>query len=453
MTGSKVGRAPTITRNSVLIAGLFILIAFVAVNGSLDLFDQESVLTHLDRWLTLDHKGDSWWPMKNSYRWFKETDTHALYQDIFFQQRLKFQYSPTSLLPLAIADRLGIDASIALLNWTGILSVIVEACSVAVLAVRLGRRTAAIKDDWISLSIAAGIAAIACVTFYPVVKAHSLGQIQTWINACFAAACLCWFADRKLLAGVLIGAACLVKPQFGLFLIWGGLRREWTFLAGWALIVAPSLILSIRVFGLSNHLDYLTVLQFISRHGETYYSNQTVNGFLNRTLGNGDNLIWHDHEFAPFNVVVYGGTLISSGILVLSAVLFRARANATNLFDFLIAGITFTVASPIAWEHHYGVLPPAFAALFFVLGSMPRSRARTFRLGLLWTAFVLAANYLPFTQVFADTSANFVQSYLLFAALVVLWLLYRLRDGSLPRAAIEPLTPTAIDEARRGSGR
>ena len=73
--------------------------------------------------------------------------------------------------------------------------------------------------------------------------------------------------------------------------------------------------------------------------------------------------------------------------------------------------VSCTVASPIAWEHHYGVLLPVFAV---VLVSALRSRAR---LPWLIVSYVLASNYFIATQLLAPTFWNFMQSYLLFATL------------------------------------
>ena len=75
-------------------------------------------------------------------------------------------------------------------------------------------------------------------------------------------------------------------------------------------------------------------------------------------------------------------------------------------------------ASPIAWEHHYGVLFPVYAVLLI---SLLRSPAR---LGWLVVSYVLASNYFIATQLLAPTSWNVLQSYLLIAAGILLVLLH-----------------------------
>src|SRR5439155_1316024 len=72
-------------------------------------------------------------------------------------------------------------------------------------------------------------------------------------------------------------------------------------------------------FGLADHLQYLEVLRTISRSGEAYYPNQSVNGVMNRVLGNGAPAEFSP-EFAPYHPVVYFTTLVSS-LLILALAL------------------------------------------------------------------------------------------------------------------------------------
>ena len=47
------------------------------------------------------------------------------------------------------------------------------------------------------------LSAIAALIFYPVVKAYSLGQIQTWVNALFALSCVFWGVKSTNIGGAL----------------------------------------------------------------------------------------------------------------------------------------------------------------------------------------------------------------------------------------------------------
>ena len=91
-----------------------------------------------------------------------------------------------------------------------------------------GRALAAAHAASSTCVLLAGVAFM----FYPVMRGYYIGQIQIWIDVLFTAACLSWVTGRPLLAGVLIGLAATIKPQLGLFLVWGVLWRQWPFVWG-----------------------------------------------------------------------------------------------------------------------------------------------------------------------------------------------------------------------------
>src|SRR5262245_59732496 len=215
-----------------------------------------------------------------------------------------------------------------------------------------------------------------------------------------------------------------MKPHYALFLPWALLRAEWRFLAVCAASMAAGLLASVLAFGLANHIDYLRVVSFLSERGEAYYPNHSVNGLLTRIMGiadpaHYDNLDFIAGQFPPFNAWVYGGTLVTSMTILAAALLNRSpRGDRGRLFDFSLMALSCTMASPIAWEHHYGILLPIFAALVVAAAGRP------LWLGVLAGAYALASVYIPATMLVAPTAFNFAQSYLLLAAIVVLVLLH-----------------------------
>jgi hypothetical protein len=385
---------------------------------------------------------DSWGAMDEAYNWFKAHPYEKLYQGIFFGQQIKFQYPPSSLLPWHVADTLHLSLDHYRLNLTCliffILSAIGTVMTAAEAASQLRWRPGDRMAQWSLGLLAVGV----CLIYYPMVRAFYLGQIQTWLNCWLIWACYFWMKDRRLISGLLIGAACLFKPQLGLFLIWAVLRREWRFLAGWAAIVVPGELAALTFFGLANHLDYLKTLSFLGRHGEIYHANQSVNGLLNRLVGAPEGtLVWDAHGFPPYRPIVYYGTLLTS-LAFLAFGLFRfIRRKATTVIDFMLAAITFTIASPIAWEHHYGFMPVVFAVAFVRLLAMPSGR----HLALLGIAFTLSASYLPEEFLPANGFGSLAQSYVFFGILLLLLILYGLRD-SFPASehAAEKAVPAAI---------
>jgi hypothetical protein len=78
-----------------------------------------------------------------------------------------------------------------------------------------------------------------------------------------------------------------------------------------------------------------------------------------------------------------------------------------------------TMASPIAWEHHYGILLPIYAvALVHALDS----RARLVWVGV---SYVLVCTFFAATNMLAATPLNVLQSTGLAGAVIVLVLLHR----------------------------
>ncbi|MCR6645553.1 MAG: DUF2029 domain-containing protein [Terricaulis sp.] len=380
-------------RGRIVLCAILLLAASIVLNYAMLRLTEWSVLWPARGWLLHDAEasGDSWSVMQQALDWIRSHPDGGLYEAIFFDGGAKFQYLPTSLLPMVLLEALGLEPSAALLNGINWVFIGVTALAVAALMhVLLGRAGLGARDG--TRIVAAALAGAAVLVFYPVMMAYHLGQLQVWINMLFALACLAWAGERRALAGVLIGLICLMKPQFGLFALWGLLRREWRFLIPLCATGAIGLLISILLFGLFNHLEYFEVLSFLSRHGESFWANQSLNGLLHRLVGNGV-AEWEANAFPPFNPLVYGGSMIATLAILGFALAARRRAGAqASLMDFMLAALAFTAASPIAWEHHYGVLAPIFAGLFAAVLAMSEGRARRNWLIGLGLCFVFAAN-------------------------------------------------------------
>jgi hypothetical protein len=373
------------------------------------------------------YKHDSFHPMNAAVICRRFFPDMPLYDLLFFNLKTKFQYPPTSLLlmyPIALQwvssslVRWGLDWYDVLGTVSWVLVLVTAACTADVL--RRGLAGTGEPAGGRLLAVGAALS----LTYYPVVHAFSLGQVQVWVNALFAAALWCWVTRRRAGAGVAVALMCLLKPQYGVLVLWGLLRRQWSFVTAAAVTAAVGLAASLALFGLGNHLDYLRVLSYIARHGESYHANQSINGLLNRLLHNGPNLEWDGSAFAPFHPLVYGCTLASSLALLAVALLGPRRQGHGSVLDLGVAAAAATLASPVAWDHHYGVLLPVYAALF---GALWRTGAGRRAWVVLGASFALTANLFPFTTRTAATPLNFVQSYMLLGGLLVLGLLVRCR--------------------------
>jgi hypothetical protein len=83
--------------------------------------------------------------------------------------------------------------------------------------------------------------------------------------------------------------------------------------------------------------------------------------------------------------------------------------------DFLLFGMLTTVASPVAWVHHYGYFLPGCV---YLLGRMMRARGPLPAVAGL--CFLVLTNSWPFLDRFGDTRWNPVLSYDLYAGLGLL---------------------------------
>jgi hypothetical protein len=422
-----------------LALALLLVLGAMALSGAIWLAApapyQETVLRH--SWDVLRGRSgdDSWDPSAAALAHIRSGAATPLYDEVFFKKGVRYQYPPSALFALAAMQWAAPDRVMTddqryagprptindIVGWFFLL--LTAAAAAALLEIGLRRR--GIAPGGIGfVALRAGVVAALTLTFYPVVKAFTLGQIQTWVNGAFAVALLCWVTGHKASGGALIGLVCLIKPHYGLLLLWAALRREWRFVYACGAAIAAGLAVSIGVFGWEHHVDYLRVLSFLSERGESYYPNQSVNGLLNRLMGIADpqqfnNVFWREGHFPPFTPLVYAGTLVSS-LLILGAALARRRRenDPGRVLDFCTMVLSLTLASPIAWEHHYGVLLPIFAVLFAsVLGD--RARMAWLALG-----YVLAANFFLAANALAPSALNLAQSYLFLAALIVLTLLH-----------------------------
>ena len=410
--------------------------AFLPINLIMQLVWGISVLKPLQLWL-LENRlvtDDSWRPMLAALDWVRTGPDGSLYQEIFFKRNIKFQYPPTSLLPLVGIDALGLQATPLLLNVINRVLLLASAVGVGALGWILLKRQN--TGDPLIPALGAIVFGGATFFYFPMTYGYQLGQVQVWGNAFFIFACLAWVLNRKAAAGVLVGLICLLKPQLALFLVWAVLRKEWKFLAGGVATGAIALVLSVALFGFKNHLAYIEALQFMSRHGEAHLSNHSFNSFLHRLTGNDDGLAWSNAAFSPFNPIVYAGSLLATVATLIVGLWLRGGSDGEkSLMQFLLAALTFTIASPIAWEPHYGVLAPALVAVFCAVLAMPQSPARRMWLIGLAAIFVASANHFPVVALFAHTPLMPLQSYILIAGIGMMWMLWRLTDTARPTPA------------------
>lgn len=287
----------------------------------------KSALKPIRAYVELQQRTDSWLPMSRALDYLaQKTPSDApLYKHLFFEEKTKFQYPPTSLVLPYLLGRAGLDA-MAVERWINFLLIPATA-----LVLSLIFRAARGSTEWLGTTM---LMLLLTFSYFPIIRACNLGQIQVWINTMFAGLFLCVLRGWWRPAGVLVGLMCLIKPPYLLLLIWGAVRRRWGFTAAGVVTMVAGTLVSLSLFGWANHWDYLSVPPYLSRHGEAYFANQSMNGLLNRLYPASDILKWYGWRFPDFHPAVYAGTLcFALGMAALAFLLPRHTPHAGGLLD------------------------------------------------------------------------------------------------------------------------
>lgn len=369
---------------------------------------------------------DSWLPMLGSLAYFHAHPEIPIYSVKLYDTLI---YSLVSLLPLALLEKLGLNgnAMLRFLAWSSWLAVWAMGGISALLAKKLLSR----REAKLSLASIAAIF-LGALFFYPLIKGVGLGQAQTFLSLLFGLLIYLWSTGRERSSGVVVAALAMVKPQFVLVLIWMAVRRRWN--AFWSGMIFAALMfgVAVAVFGLHNNLDYIPVLASLSHKAQSHYANQSLFGTLNRIVFNGENLDYHPYVYSPYIPWIYYTTVLSSLAMFALALFYPWGSFKGSTADLAVIGITSVAASPMAWEHHYGIVFPIFAWLWFSYGCWQQHRP-----WLLGLSYFLCSTFLTPAKLLASIPVlNILQSYLYFGALLLAFLLYRLpwaeRRGHLP---------------------
>jgi alpha-1,2-mannosyltransferase len=367
---------------------------------------------------------DSWRPMLGSVNYFLAHPSLPIYQAKLYDTLI---YPLTSILPLFWMKRAGMSdpavyRALMFASWLVVCAVVALQVAIAAKVVGSGRLT------WRAVVATA----VAAFFFMPITLAFSLGQAQIFLDLFFTLLVFFWVEGKERPAGVMMALLAMVKPQFGLLLLWAALRKRWNVLAAGGVTLGVGGVISLAVFGVRNNLDYLTVLAGLSRKAQPHYANQSMFGLLNRAIFNGENMPYHPYIYPPFVPWVYHVTMVTTVALALWALLYPWRERAGGMADLSAIGVVSVIATPMAWEHHYGVMLPIFVWLWF--GVYRSGIGTVWKLAL---AFVLIADFLSPFNFFADIPvANVLQSYMYFGALLLIGLL--MGSGRAKEKALAP---------------
>jgi alpha-1,2-mannosyltransferase len=364
---------------------------------------------HISQWT------DSWLPMMKSLDYFKANPTLPIYDAKLYDTLI---YSLSSELPLVVMRKIGMS-DVAMLRTLAVLSFL-AVWGVAAVCIVMGRwllRRRGAELTWPAM-VAVVLAVLGC---YPLIKGYSLGNAQTFLSFGFAVMLLLWTMGYERSAGVVAAMLTAVKPQFILLLVWMLVRKRWG--AAWAFVACGVVLLaaSVAVFGWHNNLDYIGVLAGLSHKAQSHYANQSMFGTINRMIFNGENIGYTPYVYTPYIPWVYRVTVATSLLLVGLVLVYPWRKLRGSTADLAAMGIVAVAASPMAWEHHYGIVVAIAAWAWFAHGCW--SSKRPWVLGV---AVFLCMNFLPAFNYLSDKRGwNILQSYLYFGALMLIgWLMH-----------------------------
>ena len=423
-------------------AGL--LLAFVVVNGlainlalpHLPLQPQQvTTLAYTEAFVERVAHGDSWKAMRTALFYSDEERAKPLYSAVYFDNNVRFQYPPSSLLVLSALRALGgqaaiLDPALNGISWWCIVAMVPLLVRIFQLARRqFEPERVSTRGDEILYALAI---ALATLTFYPIVRGYYLGQIQVWIDLLVTAVVWAWLEGRRGLSGALLAGICVIKPTLALVVIWGALRRKWDFILGFSIPMALVALVALATHGLADHVDYLDVLSYISRQGEIFHPNQSMNGLLHRLFENGNSLEWERNTLVDYHPWVHAGTVASSLALVaLGLITARVRSESSGSLELAIVIVCSTLAAPTVWTHHYGVTLPLFVLALPATLAAAGAREGPGRVSgvviALVVAYALISNNYRALNRLAETPLGLLQSYVYFGGLIFLGVLWRLR--------------------------
>jgi len=390
-------------------------------------------------WVFTDEIGnDSWRPMKLAYdHWTESQGQSLLYTDLLLPVKVKFLYPPTALLITQFIEENNIDL-LAFSTAATIIFLFLMVAGVVATGLYSYKEYKAPQLSAKEQTAVGIVLTLLLFTFYPVVKAGTLGQMQVWLNAFFAISILCYITGHDVLAGIMLGLMASIKPHYALFILWGLLRGNTRLVIAITATGMLGVLLGMHEFGFAMYLDYLRGLSFVTQHGESYYTNQSFNALAGRLFSVRypeifNNLRWNGYRYPPYNVWIFSFTQITSiATLVISLIKTKSQSRESKLADFLLMGLGATLASPIAWEHHYGILFPVFVCTWLILWFGNTPLKNTWIKSTFVVLYLIAANVFPFAKFVAGSYFNILQSYLLIAAsgmFVILWLIKHLPNS------------------------
>ncbi len=199
------------------------------------------------------------------------------------------------------------------------------------------------------------------------------------------------------LSGACLALAGVVKLPVLFLAGLEAVRRRWSTVVAWGLVLAATVAFSLVGFGLELHRQYMAGLGQHAGTVMTGHNNQSIPAVVTRLTGQTGIYDWEPRPIPAgamaASVMV---TVLLGGILAWGLARRPVRAGPQRLLIDFSAVLAFgLVVMPVAWDHYFLLLVPAVAALATGLDALGPPLRRAV-LGVLGVAF--AAIALPTPQ-------------------------------------------------------
>jgi hypothetical protein len=203
----------------------------------------------------------------------------------------------------------------------------------------------------------AAVFAVAYLAYYPIAKAIDLTQAQVWIWFFLVSSAFLLQRQHAVAAGIALGLGISIKPHLIVVPLLLGLTKPLPrrLLGACAATSIGLGLVALAWVGWNNLADYLFNALPALSSGYAYYRNQSINGLLLRLGGYADPVEFKLAPLVPW--VRLTSTLFAVAILAMTAYVLRRRVSSSGrLLAYAVAVSAATIASPIAWTHHFSSL-------------------------------------------------------------------------------------------------
>jgi Glycosyltransferase family 87 len=194
-----------------------------------------------------------------------------------------------------------------------------------------------------------------------------------------------------IIAGVLVGVATALKAFPALLIVYFAVRRYWSAcVAALATAIVLTLVPAL-VYGPSGSIETLATFLSIAGSGwPTRGNNQSLLAALSRLIEPSTSTGVDGLGAAP---LVVGLFIVAALTLIVAAglVLMTRPISATVPPEFAAAIALAVLLAPIAWDHYWVLLLPAFVILYYSNDILRRARA------MFWLAAILTTGLAPLT--------------------------------------------------------